>query len=192
MTIWVNPSPNGSRFTAWNKSLQIRTTSYGKSVRTTLNVYIVFVSVPLRLNIRLMIFLKSILINLYLTRLHVIQICYLIKTSTDEINDAPSVLFCYTPRQLAQPAASVPPLPPIPDPLIPQVHQPAPRTGLPIHPDFTLNDVIFYDEPSPHLDHCTTSDNNSSQSFVTSASTASTQPHRTEILHSRPPSGIYS
>ena len=43
-------------------------------------------------------------------------------TPTDEINDAPTVLFYYTPRRIARPATPVPPPPPMPDPPNPQVN----------------------------------------------------------------------
>ena len=112
-------------------------------------------------------------------------------TPSDEISDTPSVLFYYTPRRIARPATPV--LPPVlPDPPNPQVLPPAPLAGLPINPDFTLDDVILDDEPSPHPSDSSSSDENTNQFLVTHGSPPLTQPSSVDISRSRPPSHIYS
>ena len=114
---------------------------------------------------------------------------------TDEVNDSPSVLFYYTPRRVAPPAAPIAPHPHRQPPADPPIDQDPPQDNnneLPFHPTFTLDDVILDTGSSDNNAQNSSSDENSDAFVVSRASLDPNEPSTSTPFRSRTPSRIYS
>ena len=114
---------------------------------------------------------------------------------TDGVNDSPSVLFYYTPRRVAPPAAPIAPYPHRQPPADPPIAQDPPQDNnneLPVNPTFTLDDVILDTGSSDNNAQNSSSDENSDAFVVSRASLDPNEPSTSTPFRSRTPSRIYS
>ena len=114
---------------------------------------------------------------------------------TEEVDDSPSVLFYYTPRRVAPPAAPIAPHPhrqPLADPPIAQDPPQDDNNELPVNPTFTLDDVILDTGFRANNAQNSSSDEHSDAFVVSRASLDPNKPSTGTSFRSRTPFRIYS
>ena len=113
----------------------------------------------------------------------------------DEVDDSPSVLFYYTPRRVAPPAAPIAPHSHRQPPADPPIAQDPPQDDnneLPVNPTFTLDDIILATGSCDNNAQNSSSDENSGAFVVSRASRDPNEPSTSTPFRSRTPSRIYS